>query len=92
MSMARLLSISALVLLVAAPSHVIALTGPASRFDFLMNGRIPADATTNCNNEATARFDWSLGQPAIVYDATATCTAGGGGGATAAPQDVFWFD
>lgn len=80
MSIRRLLSISALALTLVAPTHAIALTGDAARFDF--SGGVPAitsDNTTTCNNQATARFDFSGGVPAIVYDATATCTAAAGG-------------
>lgn len=92
MSMVRLLSTSAALLVLAAPSLSVALTGPSSRFDWsLSRPAIAADNTSTCNDTATARFDWSLGQPTVVHDATATCTAVTPA-ATGAPQDVFWFD
>jgi hypothetical protein len=81
-----------LILLFLIPSMANAVTGQAHREDWsLGQPAIVADATTDCNDTATARFDWSGGQPTVVIDATATCT-------TVAPpvtgttQDVFWFE
>jgi len=68
-----------------------AITGPSSRFEYLMNGKITANQTSTCNSEATARFDFAMGQPAVVHYAGVTCTVAAGG-YVAPVNSIIWIN
>lgn len=80
-----------LLIALSIPFTAFAVAGQAVRFDWSLGSpTITADATSDCNDTATARFDWVLGEPTIVYDATANCTTVTPP-STSAVDGIIWF-
>lgn len=68
-----------------------AITGPSSRFEYLMNGKITANQVSTCSGEATARFDFAFGKASVVHYAGATCTAAPSGFITPV-NSIIWIN